>query len=236
MDISEHVDIIREFSKNAGQNAPDSITVPSEAEMVLRAKLVLEEALELCDALGVEVVANGQKLTEESLSFSIDSSKNFDMIAVADAAADIFWVGCGGVAALCGFNFGKVLEEVDRSNMSKFIDGHRREDGKWVKGPSYSAADIGPCLEDINKKPYYFMLAEDDLFGNFIRSGFPQFYLVEKSFWAKNQYIDECVEIDMAKYGFQEIMESCFEPLEPMSKVDLVNKLVSLGFEEIYGT
>jgi|LakMenEpi03Aug12_release.lakeMendotaPanAssembly.Ray.scaffolds.fasta_scaffold177854_3 predicted HAD superfamily Cof-like phosphohydrolase len=233
MDISEHVDIIREFSKSAGQNAPDSITIPSESEMVLRAKLVLEEALELCDALGVEVVANGQKLTEESLGFSIDSSKNFDMIGVADAAADIFWVGCGGVAALCGFNFGKVLEEVDRSNMSKFIDGYRRDDGKWVKGPSYSPADIASCLEDINKKPYYFMLAEDGLFD---KKGFTQFYIVEKSFWNKHKYIDECVEIDMTKYGFQEIMESCFESLEPMSKVDLVNKLVSLGFEEIYGT
>ena len=32
--------------------------------------------------------------------------------------------------------------------MSKFIDGYKREDGKWVKGPSYSPAQLAPIVED----------------------------------------------------------------------------------------
>lgn len=36
-----------------------------------------------------------------------------------------------------------LFDEVHRSNMSKFIDGHKDENtGKWIKGPSYSPADI----------------------------------------------------------------------------------------------
>ena len=149
MQVNDHVEVIREFCRKAGQNAPDVITVPSESERILRAKLAIEEALELCAALGVSVSISSTDITEANLSFEIDTKRSFDMIEVADAAADIFWVSCGGVAALCGFNFAKVLEEVDRSNMSKFIDGYRRDDGKWIKGKSWTPPDIEGSLEDI---------------------------------------------------------------------------------------
>ena len=46
-----------------------------------------------------------------------------------------------------GIDMEPIHEEIQRSNMSKFIDGHLREDGKWVKGPSYSPADIKPIIE-----------------------------------------------------------------------------------------
>lgn len=36
----------------------------------------------------------------------------------------------------------EVFDEIHRSNMTKFIDGHRREDGKWIKGPSYTPANL----------------------------------------------------------------------------------------------
>ena len=150
MQVNDHVEVIREFCRKAGQNAPDVITVPSESERILRAKLALEEALELCKGLGVRVgVDHPDPVTIDHMDFSIDPNETFDMIEVADAAADIFWVSCGGVAALCGFNFAKVLEEVDRSNMSKFVDGYRRDDGKWVKGKSWTPPDIKSVLQDI---------------------------------------------------------------------------------------
>lgn len=42
-------------------------------------------------------------------------------------------------------DFDTAFAEVHRSNMSKFVDGKclRREDGKILKGPNYSPADMG---------------------------------------------------------------------------------------------
>jgi predicted HAD superfamily Cof-like phosphohydrolase len=40
-----------------------------------------------------------------------------------------------------------VFREVHRSNMSK-IGGYKREDGKWVKPPTYSPAAIEPILAE----------------------------------------------------------------------------------------
>ena len=39
-----------------------------------------------------------------------------------------------------------VFKEVHRSNMSK-VGGYKREDGKWVKPPTYSPASLNNILE-----------------------------------------------------------------------------------------
>jgi predicted HAD superfamily Cof-like phosphohydrolase len=39
-----------------------------------------------------------------------------------------------------------VFQEVHRSNMSK-VGGYKREDGKWVKPPTYSPASLDKILE-----------------------------------------------------------------------------------------
>lgn len=69
-----------------------------------------------------------------------------DIVEVADALADILVVTLG-CAVACGIDIAPVFDEVMRSNMTKFIDGHKREDGKWIKGPSYSPANIKPILD-----------------------------------------------------------------------------------------
>jgi predicted HAD superfamily Cof-like phosphohydrolase len=38
-----------------------------------------------------------------------------------------------------------VFREVHRSNLSK-VGGYKREDGKWVKPPTYSPADVTSLL------------------------------------------------------------------------------------------
>ena len=149
MEIDNHVNVVRKFSKLAGQSSPDAISSPTDDERKLRAKLILEEAFETIEGLGVLVSYNGRPINPTLLD--CDPCKEFSMKETADGACDLFWVGVAGVAALCGFKLSKVLEEVDRSNMSKFIDGHRREDGKWQKGKSYSPADIESNLVDIGK-------------------------------------------------------------------------------------
>ena len=230
MDINDHVETIREFCILAGQNAPNEMTIPSESERILRAKLALEEALELCTALGVRIgVDHPDPVTIDHIDFSIDPDREFDFNGVADAAADIFWVSCGGVAALCGFDFGRVLEEVDRSNMSKFIDGHRREDGKWQKGPSYSPADIESVLEDIDpRSDYYFRIHKTD------NEDFPKVSFVEKDFWDEwvclDPYSPELGDIKIK--GLKEVSQNLFEPRKPMSEVKLANLLDEMGFDE----
>lgn len=55
------------------------------------------------------------------------------------------------VACQCGVELEPVFAEIHRSNESKFIDGHRRADGKWLKGPSYTAPSLYPILLEQTK-------------------------------------------------------------------------------------
>jgi predicted HAD superfamily Cof-like phosphohydrolase len=142
MNLYDHVENVKTFMTKAGQNVPKEMTTPSEADLKLRASLVMEEAMELVTkGLGLSVKFDGEK-------FSFEKVAEPDIVEAMDAAADIMWVGVTGVSIIFGADIVPVLEEVDRSNLSKFIDGYRRDDGKWVKGPSYSPADIKGVLKD----------------------------------------------------------------------------------------
>jgi len=148
MKINDVTNDVRNFMQNAGQKTPAVLTNPSKDERILRAKLILEEAMELIErGLGVEVSVNEYILNSNKLSYKTVSEP--DIVEAMDGAADLMWVGVAGVAVVFGCNLEPVLQEVSRSNNSKFIDGYRREDGKWIKGPSYSPADIKSVLEDI---------------------------------------------------------------------------------------
>lgn len=131
----DYVDDVEKFMKKAGQNPPQGdspVHTLTEDERLLRAKLVYEEAMELINkGLGVDVIDGDFKV-----------SRPFNMVETIDGACDLFWVGVAGVSVACNVDLEGPLQEVYRSNMSKFIDGYRRDDGKWVKGPSYSPADI----------------------------------------------------------------------------------------------
>lgn len=114
---------VAHFMQAAGQRVPTEIGIPSFAECMLRVKLCQEELDELREAM----IAG-------------------DIVECADAIADLLYVTLGAAVAL-GIQIGPVFSEVHRSNMTKFIDGHRRDDGKWVKGPSYSPAQVAHILE-----------------------------------------------------------------------------------------
>lgn len=124
--MKEHYEKIKEFMLRAGQECPLQLKVPSEEVQQLRLKLHLEEAVkELKDAFG------GRELHE-----ILDS--------VCDSLVVVF-----GTAVACGMTYKQVeagLQEVMRSNLTKFIDGHKQADGKWIKGPSYSPANLMKVL------------------------------------------------------------------------------------------
>lgn len=121
--MTKEQQMVREFMQLAGQETPDKPTLPSIPIQRLRAELIREELGELVGA------------------FLSD-----DLIEVADAIGDLLYV-VHGTAVACGIDMEPIFNEIHRSNMSKFIDGHRREDGKWIKGPSYSPADLKPIIE-----------------------------------------------------------------------------------------
>jgi predicted HAD superfamily Cof-like phosphohydrolase len=138
---------VREFCRKAGQPTPDTPTKPTIEDRKLRARLILEEALELInDGLGLEVLVHtdsgyAEILTEDDIDFQY--VKQPDLVQLADGAADLWYVGVAGVSVLCGFDICPVVAEVTRSNMSKFTSGYSiRDDGKLLKGKDYSPASL----------------------------------------------------------------------------------------------
>lgn len=146
--MQEHINNVKTFMERAGQNVPKKITIPDEKTRLLRAKLVIEEALEMCEALGVAIYPKSEDdrlKSNNDLNFYIDSDNEPNLVEIADAAVDILWVSVSGpmIDIGCVDKLQECVAEVDRSNLSKFIDGHKCPDsGKWIKGPSYSPANI----------------------------------------------------------------------------------------------
>lgn len=130
--------------QKAGQATPARVTVPDEATRVLRAKLIMEEALETVRALGVRVQAGSDSLEIDTLVF--EASGSVDVEGVADGCADISVVTIGTLVAF-GIDDERLLEEVDRANLRKFGPGaHVREDGKWMKPKDWTPPDIAGVL------------------------------------------------------------------------------------------
>lgn len=120
---------VQEWMKKAGQECPDKPTIASEEVAYLRYKLINEEFTELQTGMDLE-----------------------QLVTIADAIGDLLYVVLGTAVAY-GIDMEPVWHEIHRSNMTKFIDGQRREDGKWIKGPSYSPANLRPIIEtQMNKK------------------------------------------------------------------------------------
>lgn len=151
MELNKHVEEVVKFMKNAGQKTPESICSPSLDDRKLRANLILEEAFELINrGLGLDVYLKPKDDYPDPLSADFDLAENgrSDIVDAMDGAADLFWVGVAGTSIIFGCQLEPVLNEVNRSNASKFVDGYRREDGKWIKGPSYTPADVQSALWD----------------------------------------------------------------------------------------
>lgn len=134
--------MVREFMQAAGQDTPDGLTIPSEEVQQLRVKLIAEELAELAQASKAyfEYVI---ETPDGVMGSRVAGEPNLE--GVADALADLLYVVYGAAVAW-GIQIDPVFGEVHRSNMTKFIDGHRRADGKYVKGPSYEPAKIAEVL------------------------------------------------------------------------------------------
>lgn len=147
-----------------GQEVRPTPTMPSDPkERILRARIVLEEAMEFVAALGCEVLlgekplddintmtegAPWQKFIVLKDDVKIECTGEGDLVEAADALADLKVVVYGSDNAL-GLNANEVFREVMRSNMTKVLpDGSvlRDEGGKVVKPKDYDPPNIRQVL------------------------------------------------------------------------------------------
>ena len=135
---SEHQLRIEEFMLAGEQEVPGKPTVPSRGVRMLRAKLVLEEALELAEAIGCFAEVVGKAVT-------VHASLPVDLVRVADACADLSVVTLGTLSA-CGIADNGVLEEVDQNNLTKVSEKGKLEKdklGKILKPKGWTRPKLG---------------------------------------------------------------------------------------------
>lgn len=121
VNVNEAQQMVLEFHEQFDIQVAAQPTLPDESTQKLRIRLIHEEFNELQEALTTK-----------------------DLPAVAKELADLLYV-VYGTAVSFGIDMEPVYREVHRSNMSK-IGGHKRDDGKWVKPPTYSPAKVHTIL------------------------------------------------------------------------------------------
>lgn len=138
---SDHQIRIEKFMHLAGQEVPEYPTLPSFDVRRLRARLILEEALEAIEALGFKPTYVGFDPAV------LDNRELFELVPpnlveVVDGCADLSVVSIGTLSAF-GVDDLPILREVDTNNLEKFGPGsYRGPDGKWVKPPGHSKPDL----------------------------------------------------------------------------------------------
>lgn len=116
---------VREFMEKADQEIHGTPVLPSEETLVLRAQLILEEALETIHALGacvqVKVERQGWVDVDERLRGVRVEPSLFapDLEAIADGCADLSVVNIGTLIS-CGIEDEELLRAVDQNNIRKF--------------------------------------------------------------------------------------------------------------------
>lgn len=148
---SEHQQRVEEFMRGAGQEVKSFPDLPGPDVRLLRAKLILEEALETIEALGFKIsvsclekfARSGLKITNTELVEVYEP----DLVGIADGCGDLSVVTIGTMSA-CGIADISVLGEIDKANMRKVGPGSlRRPDGKVLKPKDFVPADVGRILE-----------------------------------------------------------------------------------------
>ena len=160
LETSESYDQIKAFMKGAGQSTPDHYQLLTTEDRVLRARLILEEALEtIVLGLGIQLGVkhrdglahidrpeSGGKFLEQ---FTFNAVWDLDMVEFVDGVMDLNVVGLGGLVA-AGVPDMALRREVDANNLLKITNGHTDpETGKFIKPKDHPAPNIAGILEDI---------------------------------------------------------------------------------------
>lgn len=135
----------------AEQEMPSHPVLPSLQVRVGRLRWIAEELCELANAWGIEIDLNNRGGTSgnfyaEPFEKPVYSDPVEAITEAYDATLDLLVFSVGNGIAM-GTELDPGWQEVHRSNMSKFIDGWKREDGKWMKGPSYTPPNLRVIIE-----------------------------------------------------------------------------------------
>lgn len=126
-----------------GLPAPEAPIVPPVSDRSLRANLVLEEFLELLDAMGFALTIDGKPVNpafEKVVCEHVEGSR-YDVVEVADALGDLNVV-VNGTGVSFGIPMHFVDYEVYTSNLSKLDD-----EGKPIINECQSADDPDGCAK-----------------------------------------------------------------------------------------
>lgn len=149
--------MVEAFHKAMGIPVRRTPTMPSEAERLMRARLVYEEANEVVRALGCKV-----SYGLDGRDVVIDHGVLVSRVDIAHELSDLLYVAHGGLAEMGAPP--EVFAEVHRANMSKLDDDGKpvfREDGKVMKGPNYRPPDVaGVLARAANRVPQLILMCE----------------------------------------------------------------------------
>jgi predicted HAD superfamily Cof-like phosphohydrolase len=134
---------VREFHLKYGHPAPAELTVPDEAMIRFRAKIVTEEYLELLDAMFAAYALPEWESVKRDLQRVIETAPvEVDMVEWADATHDLDYV-VAGTRIVFGYDGLPGAAEVHRSNLSKMPNGL----GKPTKPEGWTPPDIEGVLK-----------------------------------------------------------------------------------------
>lgn len=134
---------VREFHLKYGHPAPAELTVPDEAMIRFRLRLVAEGFLELVDAMFAAYALPEWESVKRDLQRVIETAPvEVDMVEWADATHDLDYV-VTGTRIVFGYDGAPGAAEVHRSNLSKVPNGL----GKPTKPPGWTPPDIEGVLK-----------------------------------------------------------------------------------------
>jgi len=139
---SIHQQYIELFMGAMGQYVPNGPTKITPETARLRARLIMEEALETIAALGYRPVIKNQ-----DVNLVQRTKPNF--IEVVDGCCDLSVVTIGTLSAL-GVHDLDVLSEVDANNIMKIANATLRDDGKIIKAANHPKPDLAGAIRTQN--------------------------------------------------------------------------------------
>jgi predicted HAD superfamily Cof-like phosphohydrolase len=117
-------------------------SVPTDARVRLRARLIAEEFFETLGAIFVELPghSNLTHLKQDVMGAIDYAAVKVDLVELADGFADLDYV-VEGARLEFGINGLPIAKEVHRSNMAK-VGGERRADGKLLKPAGWTPPNL----------------------------------------------------------------------------------------------
>lgn len=148
---SKHQQQVEEFMRVGEQEVPEVPTKPDFETRKLRAQLIMEEAIETIDALGIIAFPKSSMncLEFNDLEFvDLRRDDEIDLIKIIDGCCDIAVVTTGTLSA-CGIPDKPFQDIVNRANLAKFPNGEviKNEDGKIQKPVGWQPPE--PQIEEL---------------------------------------------------------------------------------------